>query len=75
MAMLKRLEEAERDDHRVLSVICGTYVGSDGHFQQQMAPPSEEQQATVLRQVLNKSGLQPWDVNSVETHGTGTNCR
>ena len=74
MAMLKRLEEAERAGKRILSVIRGTYVGSDGHFQQQMPSPSEEQQATVLREVLNKSGLQPWDVNDVETHSTGTNC-
>ena len=70
--MLKRLTDAERDGNRIFAVIRGTSVGSDGHHPQQMTSPSEEQQATVLRATVARSGLAPVDIGSVEMQRTGT---
>ncbi|KAH7820135.1 putative polyketide synthase module [Monocercomonoides exilis] len=72
MVLLKRLSDAERDGNRIYAVIRGTHVGSDGHYQQQMTSPSEQQQAVVLREILKKSSIQSADVGYVESHGTGT---
>ncbi|KAH7828358.1 putative beta-ketoacyl synthase [Monocercomonoides exilis] len=70
--LLKRLSDAERDGNRIYAVIRGTHVGSDGHYQQQMTSPSEQQQAVVIREVLKKSDISSVDVGYVESHGTGT---
>ena len=70
--MLKRLTDAERDGNRIFAVIRGTSVGSDGHHPQQMTSPSEEQQATVLRATVARSGIALVDIGSVEMHRTGT---
>ncbi|KAH7821909.1 putative polyketide synthase PksE [Monocercomonoides exilis] len=72
MVLLKRLSDAERDGNRIFAVIRGTHVGSDGHYQQQMTSPSEQQQAVVIREVLRKSSISTADITYVESHGTGT---
>ncbi|WP_344958682.1 type I polyketide synthase, partial [Actinomadura miaoliensis] len=69
--VLKRLSDARRDGDRVLAVIRGSGVNSDGRSNGLVAPNSEAQKA-LLRQVYAASGVDPRDVDYVEAHGTGT---
>lgn len=69
--ILKRLGDAVRDGDRVLAVIRGTAVNSDGHSNGLMAPNPAAQMA-VLRAAYGAAGVAHRDVDYVEAHGTGT---
>ncbi|GAB2958014.1 SDR family NAD(P)-dependent oxidoreductase [Saccharothrix stipae] len=69
--VLKRLSDARRDGDRVLAVIRGTGVNSDGRSNGLMAP-NPRAQADLLRQVYADAGVDPSRVDYVEAHGTGT---
>ncbi|WP_157995831.1 type I polyketide synthase [Thermomonospora amylolytica] len=69
--VLKRLGDAQRDGDRILAVIRGTGVNSDGRSNGLVAPNAEAQKA-LLREVYETSGVDPREVDYVEAHGTGT---
>ncbi|MFC5182881.1 type I polyketide synthase [Actinomadura harenae] len=69
--VLKRLADAERDGDRVLAVVRGTGVNSDGRSNGLVAPNSEAQKA-LLRDVYATAGIDTREVDYVEAHGTGT---
>ncbi|ACZ00277.1 MULTISPECIES: type I polyketide synthase [Thermomonospora] len=69
--VLKRLSDALRDGDRVLAVIRGSGVNSDGRSNGLVAPNGEAQRA-LLRDVYARSGIDPREVDYVEAHGTGT---
>jgi phthiocerol/phenolphthiocerol synthesis type-I polyketide synthase D len=69
--VLKRLADAVRDGDRVLAVIRGSGVNSDGRSNGLVAPNAEAQQ-TLLRHVYARSGIDPRQVDYLEAHGTGT---
>ncbi|MFD7919472.1 type I polyketide synthase [Streptomyces sp. NPDC059740] len=71
MLVLEPLSSAHRNRHRVLAVLRGTAVNSDGPSRSLTAPDGDAQQA-VIRSALARSGLGPADVDAVEAHGTGT---
>lgn len=71
VAVLKRLSDAQRDGDRVLAVIRGSAVNQDGHSNGLMAPNPAAQMA-VLRAAYSAAGVNPREVDYVETHGTGT---
>ncbi|MEM6110326.1 SDR family NAD(P)-dependent oxidoreductase [Mycobacterium sp. 050272] len=71
VVVLKRLTDAQRDGDRVLAVICGSAVNQDGRSNGLMAPNPAAQMA-VLRAAYANAGMQPNEVDYVETHGTGT---
>ncbi|WP_322857899.1 SDR family NAD(P)-dependent oxidoreductase [Mycobacterium shigaense] len=71
VVVLKRLTDAQRDGDRVLAVICGSAVNQDGRSNGLMAPNPAAQMA-VLRAAYTNAGMQPHEVDYVETHGTGT---
>ncbi|MFI0237987.1 beta-ketoacyl synthase N-terminal-like domain-containing protein [Streptomyces sp. NPDC016845] len=68
VVVLKRLADAERDGDRVLAVITGTAVNSDGRSNGLTAPNASAQRA-LLSQVHGTEGQL---VDYVEAHGTGT---
>ncbi len=71
VAVLKRLSDAVRDGDRVLAVVRGSAVNQDGRSNGLMAP-NPAAQAAVLRAACADAGIQPPEIDYVETHGTGT---
>jgi phthiocerol/phenolphthiocerol synthesis type-I polyketide synthase B len=71
VAVLKRLSDALRDGDRVLAVVRGSAVNQDGRSNGLMAP-NPAAQAAVLRAACADAGVQPSEIDYVETHGTGT---
>ncbi|MFE0024994.1 beta-ketoacyl synthase N-terminal-like domain-containing protein [Amycolatopsis sp. NPDC059021] len=71
VVVLKPLSKAQRDGDRVLAVLRGSAVNSDGRSNGLTAPNPAAQQA-LLRAACAASGVQPSEVDYVEAHGTGT---
>ncbi|MBE9006344.1 SDR family NAD(P)-dependent oxidoreductase [Fortiea sp. LEGE XX443] len=71
MLVLKRLEDAQRDNDRIYAVIKGIGSSSDGRYKSIYAPRPEGQ-ITALRRAYEDAGLPPTSIGLVEAHGTGT---
>lgn len=71
VVVLKRLADAQRDGDRILAVVRGSAVNSDGRSAGLMAPNPAAQEA-LLRSALADAGVEGSGVDYVETHGTGT---
>ncbi|MFB8276512.1 polyketide synthase Pks13 [Nocardia colli] len=69
--VLKRLADAERDGDRIMAVIKGSAVNSDGRSNGLYAP-NPDAQADVLRRAYRDAGIVPSTVDYIEAHGTGT---
>ncbi|WP_433733983.1 SDR family NAD(P)-dependent oxidoreductase [Nocardia sp. CA-129566] len=69
--VLKRYADARRDGDRVLALIRGTAVNSDGRSQGLSAPNGPAQER-LLRAALADAALSGHDIDYVEAHGTGT---
>ena len=71
MLALRRLEDAERDGHRIYAVLRGLGSSSDGRAKSVYAPRPEGQ-SMALRRTYEDAGYSPTTVGLVEAHGTGT---
>jgi acyl transferase domain-containing protein/acyl carrier protein len=71
MLVLKRLEDAQRDNDRIYAVIKGVGASSDGRYKSIYAPRSEGQ-VKALRRAYEEAGVSPSSVGLIEAHGTGT---
>ncbi|MEO6086978.1 MAG: beta-ketoacyl synthase N-terminal-like domain-containing protein [Umezawaea sp.] len=71
VVVLKPLRAAVRDGDRVLAVLRGSAVNSDGRSNGLTAPNPQAQRA-VLRTAYAAAGIDPAEVDYVEAHGTGT---
>lgn len=69
--VLKRLEDAEGDNDRILGVILGAGTNHSAEAVS-ITHPHAGHQAYLARQVLRQAGVDPLDVSYVELHGTGT---
>lgn len=69
--VLKRLSAAIRDNDKVLAVIKGSAVNSDGKSGG-FTVPNGIAQEEVIRSALAKAKLSPGEIDSIEAHGTGT---
>ncbi|WP_156753676.1 type I polyketide synthase [Actinokineospora pegani] len=71
VVVLKRLDDAKADGDRVLAVLRGSAVNSDGRSNGIMAPnPLAQEQ--LLARAYAEAGVTPRTVDYVEAHGTGT---
>ncbi|MHC5852523.1 SDR family NAD(P)-dependent oxidoreductase [Nostoc sp.] len=71
MLVLKRLEDAERDQDRIYAVIKGIGTSSDGRYKSIYAPRPEGQ-VRALHRAYEDAGFSPTSVGLIEAHGTGT---
>lgn len=71
VAMLKRLEDAERDGDRIYALIQGAGSSSDGKALGLTAPNTAGQQRAFKR-AYQRSGIDPMTIGLYEAHGTGT---
>ncbi|MCP3804305.1 acyltransferase domain-containing protein [Allokutzneria sp. A3M-2-11 16] len=71
IVVLKRLSDAEADGDRVLAVLRGAAVNSDGHSAG-LTAPNQLAQRDMLRQAYADAGVSTKDIGYIETHGTGT---
>ena len=69
--VLKRLSDALADGDRIHAVIRGSAVNQDG-ASSGITVPNKLAQAEVMRQALERAGIEPNQVDYVEAHGTGT---
>lgn len=67
IVLLKRLDDAIRDNAPIRAVIRGSGVNSDG-YTQGFTMPSSESQADLIREVYAKAGLDMSDTQFVECH-------
>jgi phthiocerol/phenolphthiocerol synthesis type-I polyketide synthase D len=71
VVVLKPLRAARRDGDRVLAVIRGSAVNSDGRSNG-LTAPNPAAQAALLRDAYAAADVEPSSVDYVEAHGTGT---
>ena len=70
MVVLKRLEDAVDQGDHIYGVIKA--VGLSNDIEGSLVAPSSEGQLRCLKEAYQRSGLNPWDVQLIECHGTGT---
>ena len=71
IVVLKPLSRALRDGDAIYCLIRGEGVNNDG-FSNGLTAPNPQAQEQMLRIACARAGVQPADVDYVETHGTGT---
>lgn len=71
MVVLKRLDAALADGNRIYAVVAGTGVNCDGRTNG-LTVPSAAAQSALLKEVYERAGIDPADIDYVEAHGTGT---
>ncbi len=71
MVVLKRLDDALRDENRIYAVIRGIGSSSDGRGGGTLAP-NIAGEALAMRRAYDMAGVSPRTVELLEAHGTGT---
>ena len=71
VVLLKPLTQAIADGNQILAVIAETGVNNDGR-KTGLTVPSHLSQATLLREVYERAGISPEQIDYFEAHGTGT---
>lgn len=70
--ILKRLDDAVRDNDNILAVVKGAAVNHDGGKKVSYLAPSVEGQARVIASALGIGEINPDTISFVEAHGTAT---
>ncbi len=71
IVVLKRLEDAIKDQDHIYSVIKGVNVNQDGSSAG-ITAPNGKSQMDLLTELWNKYDINPQDIDYIEAHGTGT---
>jgi acyl transferase domain-containing protein/aryl carrier-like protein len=70
--VLKRLEDAVRDNDHIYAVIKGSAVNNDGSRKVGFTAPSIDGQAEAIRLAQFMAEIEPESISYIETHGSGT---
>jgi acyl transferase domain-containing protein/acyl carrier protein len=70
--VLKRLEEAIKDNDTIYAVIKGSAMNNDGNAKAGYTMPSVEGQIECIKLAHKIAGVVPEDISYIEAHGTGT---
>ncbi|MCL2163010.1 MAG: acyltransferase domain-containing protein, partial [Oscillospiraceae bacterium] len=71
IVILKKLEDAVRDNDYIYSVVEAAGANQDGHTSA-ITVPSADAQERLMREVHKRAGVKSSDIQYVEMHGTGT---
>ena len=71
VVVLKRLNDAVRDNDRIYGVVKGSGTNQDGRTNGLTAPSSQSQEQLYL-ETYSRCGVSPESISYVEAHGTGT---
>ncbi|EZH71968.1 hypothetical protein ATO12_04945 [Aquimarina atlantica] len=71
VVMLKRLEDAEKDNDTILGVVQGWGINQDGKTNG-ITAPNTESQTQLEQQVYDQFDIDPNNIQLIETHGTAT---
>ena len=71
MVLLKPLAQAIADHDSIYCVILGTATNQDGNTKG-LTVPNGEAQSRLVQTACKRAGVQPDEIQYVETHGTGT---
>jgi acyl transferase domain-containing protein/acyl carrier protein len=72
IVVLKRMEDALKDNDNIYAIILGTAINNDGSHKASYAAPSVEGQMRVIQETLEVADVDPTTIQYIETHGTGT---
>ncbi len=72
MLVLKRLDDAIRDNDHIYATIKGAALNNDGSDKASFTAPSVRGQAEVIAMAQADAGVAPDQITYVETHGTAT---
>lgn len=71
VVVLKRLEDALKDEDNILAVIRASAVNQDG-FTSSLSAPNGLAQQTLIRRALQQAKLPPSAISYIEAHALGT---
>jgi acyl transferase domain-containing protein len=71
VVVLKRRQDAERDNDRIYAILKSVGCSSDGHGASVLAPQTDGEEL-ALRRAYEDAEIDPATVGLIEAHGTGT---
>lgn len=72
IVVLKRLDDAKRDNDHIYAVIKGSAIRNDGRAKLSYTAPSANGQAITMKAAYEDANIDPRTITYVEAHGTGT---
>jgi acyl transferase domain-containing protein/acyl carrier protein len=72
LIVLKRLDDAIRNQDRILAVIKGSATNNDGALKAGYTSPSVEGQAEVIAEAQANADVHPETIQYIDAHGTAT---
>jgi len=69
--LLKDYDQALADGDRIVAVVAGTAVNTDGR-KSGLTIPCADAQAALMRRAYEDAGIAPGEIDYLEAHGTGT---
>jgi acyl transferase domain-containing protein len=72
VVLLKRLDDALKDNDHIYAVIKGSGINNDGAAKSGYTAPSIEGQAKAVMLAHASANVSPQQISYIETHGTGT---
>lgn len=73
VVVLKRIEDAIKDNDHIYAVVDGWALNNDGNKKVSYTAPSVQGQEEVILMAQSFAGIQSKEIGYIETHGTATN--